>query len=65
MIKVDLSLLKNWKRLVKFKNGEILKNRNIKEIKNIKFLLIVKKFRNIWIDKNIKDWIFSIKSKNE
>lgn len=47
MIKVDLSLLKNWKRLVKFKNGEILKNRNIKEIKNIKFLLIVKKFRNI------------------
>lgn len=65
MIKVDLSLLKNWKRLVKFKNGEILKNRNIKEIKNIKFLLIVKKFRNIWIDRNIKDWIFSIKSKNE
>lgn len=47
MIKVDLSVLKNWKRLVKFKNGEILKNRNIKEIKNIKFLLIVKKFRNI------------------
>lgn len=65
MIKVDLSLLKNWKRLIKFKNGEILKNRNIKEIKNIKFLLIVKKFRNIWIDRNIKDWIFSIKSKNE
>lgn len=65
MIKVDLSVLKNWKRLVKFKNGEILKNRNIKEIKNIKFLLIVKKFRNIWIDRNIKDWIFSIKSKNE
>lgn len=65
MIKVDLSLLKNWKRLVKFKNGEILKNRNIKEIKNIKFLLIVKKFRNIWIDRNIKDWIFSIKSKNK
>lgn len=37
MIKVDLCLLKNWKRLVKFENGKILKDRNIKEMKNIKF----------------------------
>lgn len=36
MIKVDLSL-KNWKRLVKFKNGKMLKDRNIKEMRNIQF----------------------------